>query len=309
MTLRLRIGPAIIAIVANRPPDDLARASYLPFVYSGQESPTLMIRIHTDPPPSRGEAPLIGQLATQWDLFKHGSGYRLEIFEQIQFRPKQIALINHAFDQADVYLLEQRGMPEYPQARWFLALLMNPFLQWWLTAHLARQAQGLVVHASAVALRGLGLAFVGPSGAGKTTIVRRCRDGAGAVVLNDERILIWRDEQGFQVSGTPWPGELQEASPLSVPLAGVFALRKGETNRLEQLLPIERVSRFVPEAFLPIWSPEAMAGLLETSDRLLREVPSGELQFVNGPSIVDYVVEYVNERTASPRGEATVGAR
>ena len=291
MTLRLKIGPVVIVIQADRPPCDW-HSSCVPFEYSGEEPTTLTIRIRTDPPPPRRNAPLIGECATQWQLYAQGDGRRLEVLEQIHFQPKQVALINRAFDEADVHLRPFTSrIPGVRQTGWFLAEVMSPLLQWWLTARLALRAEGMILHGSAAVLRDVGLAFVGPSEAGKTTIVRRCRDHAAGTVLNDDRILIWRSQQGFQVSGTPWPGELREVSPVTVPLVRLCILRKAQTNRFVSLPPVQRLTRLIPEAFLPIWTREGMEGLMETATRLAEEVPAGELQFVNDPSVAGFLQE------------------
>ena len=291
MTLRLKIGPAVIEIQADRPPCD-RHSSCVPFEYSGEESTTLTIRVRIDGPLPRGNAALIGECATQWQLYKQGDGRRLEILEQIHYQPKQVALLNHAFDQADVHFLPVlNGIRKLLPDNWFLEDLMTPFVQWWLTAWITLRAEGMIVHGSATSLRGQGLAFVGPSQAGKTTIVRRCRDHAAGTVLNDDRILIWRSQQGFQVSGTPWPGELREVSPVTVPLVRLCILRKAQTNRFVSLPPVQRLTRLIPEAFLPIWTREGMEGLMETATRLAEEVPAGELQFVNDPSVAGFLQE------------------
>ena len=306
MTLQLRIGPATIAILADKLPDDVGRQNYRPFLTREPRAATLTIRVRIDPPPPRDDVSPIGEVPAQWTLYRTRSGYRLEVFEQIRGRPRQVVLLSEALDRADVHLLEHPGMPDYPRARWFLAILMSPFIQWWLTAHLALRGNGLIVHASAAVLNGRGLAFVGPSDAGKTTVVRWCRD-VGAVVLNDERIVIWRDARGFRVSGTPWHGELPVVSSSTAALDGVFLLAHGETNRFSCWRPARAVAHIVPEAFLPIWSREAMAGLLHASEGLVREVPTGELRFVNAPSVGDYLEAYGREPAA--RGLASAEAR
>ncbi len=290
MTLRLKIGPAVIEIQADRPPCD-RHSSCVPFEYSGEESTTLTIRVRTDGPLPRGNATLIGECATQWQLYEQGDGRRLEILEQVHFQPKQVALINRALDEVDFHLLPLPRSPELHQTRWLLGEVMNPFVQWWWTAWAALRTEGMILHGSATSLRGQGRAFVGPSQAGKTTIVRRCRDHAAGTVLNDDRILIWRSQQGFQVSGTPWPGELREVSPVTVPLVQLCILRKAQANRFVSLPPVQRLTRLIPEAFLPIWTREGMEGLMEIATRLAEEVPAGELQFVNDPSVAGFLQE------------------
>jgi hypothetical protein len=295
MRLQLRIGPASIAIHADSLPDDVARENYVPFLSSDDGPATLTIRVHTTLCAKRGRAQFqepIARLPTQWELFPDGNGYRLEILEQVEFSPRQVVLLNQALDEADVYQLPHRGMPAL-EGGWCLALVMNPFIQWWLTAHLALRRQGLIVHGSGVAIDRVGLAFVGPSEAGKTTIARWCRDRAAALLLNDERIVIWRQNgRAVCVSGTPWHGELPHVAAATAPLAGVFFLDKGDANLFTRWTAARSVSHLVPECFLPLWSAEAMSGLLQTADDFISQVPSGELQFVNGPAVADYLQHY-----------------
>ena len=309
VTLKLKIGPAIITIVADTFPEDDSLSSYRPFEYSGGESANLTLRIRTDPPPPRRNAPLIGELETQWQLYTQEGGQggrRLEILEQISFQPKQVALINTTFDQVDLHLLQLTDqIPGYPRSGWYLEEIMFPFIQWWLTAWAALRREGMVLHGSAISLNGEGLAFVGPTGSGKTTVVRRCRDQAKGTVLNDERIFIWKSEGGFQVSGTPWHGELPKVSYMSVPFIRLCFLQKGKVNRFIPLSPVQSLTHLMPQAFLPIWSREGMEGLLEINTQLLKEVPSGELQFVNDSSVVDFIQELITV----PHKKSTVEVR
>ncbi len=295
VTLRLKIGPAVIEVQADRPPQDERRPNHIPFAYTGEEHPTLTIRVRTDPPPPRGNAPLIGECVTQWQLYAQGDRRRLEVLEQTHFEPKQVALINGGFDQADVHLLPLTNrIAKVRQTGWFLAEVMSPLIQWWLTARLAHQAGGMILHGSGVVLRGVGLVFVGPSGAGKTSIARWCRDEAQATVLNDDRILIWHGDGRWQVSGTPWHGELSRVSSVSRPLTALFVLKKAATNRVARLSPIQCLRQLIPEAFLPIWTREGMEGLMETAARLAQEVRTGELEFVNDPSVACFLQELIS---------------
>lgn len=47
--------------------------------------------------------------------------------------------------------------------------------------------------------------FIGPSGAGKTTVSMYCRQN-GLQVLSDETVMIWFDRGKFMAQGTPWHG-------------------------------------------------------------------------------------------------------
>ena len=300
MRLRLRIGPATLDALADCLPEDVGRPNYVPFLCDATPAsrPDVTLRIRMDAPPARGDAHLIHELPRNWALYSQGGGYRLEVMEQITFQPRQIVLLRRELNDGDVYTVPDPLMPE---EAWSLASLMSPFVQWWLAAWLAIRRAGLVVHASAVSMNGAGLAFVGPSGAGKTTMARWCQARAGAVVLNDERIILSRGAAGFEVSGTPWHGEWAELSAGTAPLAALCVLQKAEANCFERLSPASTIARVVPESFLPIWSIDAMHGLLETAERAAREVPSGELRFANDWAITDYLLEYLDGKPTVTR--------
>lgn len=64
----------------------------------------------------------------------------------------------------------------------------------------------IMMHASAVEIKKEYAAlFIGISGAGKTTVASYCRD-SGYLVLSDETVLIWEENDIYYVQGTPWHG-------------------------------------------------------------------------------------------------------
>ena len=291
--LHFKIGPVRIAVGVNplEVPDIWSNRYYRIFETGEEVPPDLMIRVHRDSPPPYGDAILVGELENQWRLYTKRGGWRMDFLDQIHFQPAQVVLMNSAMSQAEMYVTSQPANPL--EKRLVPIYLMVPFVQWWLTAWLASRAKGLILHGAAVSWEGQGMAFIGPSGSGKTTVARWCRDEAEAQVLSDERIVVWREENRWWVSGTPWPGELHVASPCVVPLARFFLLNKAEVNQFVPLPPETLVPRLIPEAYFPFWGQQEMSGLLEAAERLVGEVPAGELRCVNGPGIVSYLKELV----------------
>ena len=80
---------------------------------------------------------------------------------------------------------------------------------------------------------------------------------------------------------------------MTVPLVRLCILRKAQANRFVYLPPVQRLTHLIPEAFLPIWTRQGMEGLLETATCLASEVPAGELQFVNDPSVAGFLQELI----------------
>gem|GEM_PF-3861889 len=256
--------------------------------------PDLALRIRSDTAPVELGLSLVGEYEASWRLFRRTEGWRLEIlYPGESLRVKQVALISREFNQIDLHLSSRSD--------WRLEDVMEPLVQWWLTGWLTLRKKGLMFHGSAVVREKSGLAFIGPSGAGKTTLAQHCLDQkeSGWTVLNDERIVVWKEVDGWRVGGTPWPGMLMKVSPVTAPLAGLFLLKKAEENRTVSVSPMEFLTQLIPEAFHPIWSREAVEGLLETADRLVEQVPHGEFQFLKDSSAVDFLEGFL-QRSCAP---------
>ncbi len=137
---------------------------------------------------------------------------------------------------------------------------------------LARLGRGLVMHASGVSVSGQGLAFVGPSGMGKSTQARLWEELRQGVVLNDDRPAVTMEGAGPVLHGTPWSGTSTKRAGRSAPLEALVILEQSHHNRARLLTVAETLPRFLPRAFLPYWSEMGTAGGLVAADRLLRKV-------------------------------------
>ena len=152
--------------------------------------------------------------------------------------------------------------------------------------------QGGVVHASAVAVDGKGLLFVGRSGAGKTTMARLWRQ-AGATILNDERNIVRLAGETAVVGSTPWHGEENQVNPVTVPLAGVFYLAKSQENRVSPVSCETSVARLFTGTFVPVFIEEGPARVLDAWADVLERVPSFDLAFAPDERVVPFCLAAV----------------
>ena len=143
---------------------------------------------------------------------------------------------------------------------------------------LALAGRGAVVHAGGVSLRGKGILYAGPSGAGKTTLSRLLA-AAGHEILSDDRVIVRRDAGGFALHGTPWPGEGGYAAPGVLPLAAAVFLAKGSENRLRRLAPRDLARRLLPVMSVPWFDGELAGRYLELCEDLAARCPAFELAF------------------------------
>ena len=124
---------------------------------------------------------------------------------------------------------------------------------------------GLMLHASAVAMDGSAYLFSGPCGRGKSTHTRLWQSAFGEAA------------SVFNAYGTPWCGKDGINKNEKWPLAGICFLKKAEHNRIRQLTPEEALPLLLGQTTYRL-RPENMNLLLTHMDQLLREVPVYELE-------------------------------
>ncbi|HVO33098.1 MAG TPA: hypothetical protein VMU17_04225 [Elusimicrobiota bacterium] len=294
MKYKLKIGPAVIHIEADSVPHDAAEPEslYWRFLTDGQAAPTLDLRLLRDGlPPRRSEQPL-GQVTNHWELYRHGDGYRLEVIEQTALKPKQIAIFDSTWRTADVYQMPPAyDAPPELASGWVLIDLMEPLIQWWLTTWLALHGSGVILHGSGVAFGDQAMAFIGESGAGKSTLAGLCRDHGEARVLNDERIVVWRDDHRWRAAGTPWHGELRAATAPAAALTRFGILRKADHEAFVPIPASRLLAETLAQTFVPLWNPSAMENVVNRLLQLFDEVPSGEFHFRKGAGAAAFLAE------------------
>ena len=137
------------------------------------------------------------------------------------------------------------------------------------TAMMARLplAGGLPLHAAGVVMSGRGVAFFGPSGAGKTTLAAT----SPVPALSDELVAI-APGRPFSLTRSGFWGEGRpRQSPAPAPLALLVDLAKGEAFHAERLRPAQaagRVLASVPVPHAPLLWQHALAVVAELVGRV-----------------------------------------
>jgi hypothetical protein len=148
-------------------------------------------------------------------------------------------------------------------------------------------AGGAVLHGCGVAANGRGIAFLGESGAGKTTLARLWGRRPGVAVLSDDRLVLRRRGGRFILYGTPWHGEGRFAAPGGVPLERLFFLRHGAKNAAAALRPPAVVAELLKCAFPPLWDPAKMSAVLALFAAAAAALPCRELSFTPDEAALD----------------------
>lgn len=155
-----------------------------------------------------------------------------------------------------------------------------------LLQYLLLEAGGTMMHAAGLDLGGKGLAFVGHTRSGKTTLARKFPAG---LVLGDDLVAVVPSGGGFLLFGTPWPG--REGGPVSyggLPLRAVFVLRPGQDTGVRECSPGEALAELTAEA-PRLQIPGEESKLLEIFSSMATVVPICKLS----TGLEDEVMEYV----------------
>lgn len=152
---------------------------------------------------------------------------------------------------------------------------------------------GLLLHAAGAVLEGRGMAILGTSGTGKSTLSRRIEARCPDSVLCDERIAVRADGAGgWTVAGTPWASTAGIARRRSVPLSALVFLEQHPVNDIRPLRREDALGRILPMASIPWQEDELASRGSETLDRLLRAVPSFVYRVANSASAADHLAAW-----------------
>ncbi len=137
----------------------------------------------------------------------------------------------------------------------------------------------ILMHSAAVAVDGRAYIFMAKSGVGKSTHIRLWCEvfGERAVVVNGDKPFFSFENGSFTVHGSPWKGKEGLGEPISVPVAGICFLTRGEVNSIRPAEESEVVGRLFHQVLLPKRADE-LASFMGILDRVLKTVPFYILQ-------------------------------
>lgn len=150
-----------------------------------------------------------------------------------------------------------------------------------------------LLHASAISKVGIGYAFVGPSESGKSTVA--CLSNSYEV-LNDEMVIVGKEDGRFQVKSTPFNGLFTSKVNGAAPLRAIFYLRHGKNNDLRPLKSIDFIRLAVREVVVPTpllseYNAKDLSNITDFCTQLASELPCYEFSFVPDKRIWGFIEE------------------
>ncbi len=277
--LHITIGGIPIALHVHPPQThfDIQRP-VTKFISSAE--PTVNLRVHCGSLFPEIDARLVFDSQVTWQMLSRNTDWLVKVGMQETF---QLGIFRSDFSQGDIYVapsLEEKDafiFPlDYPMGE---VLLMNL-----LATH-----RGVMMHAAGVIYQGGGYLFAGHGGVGKSTTSRLWQATPGAVVVNDDKVILrWIDGQ-YRMFGTPWHGEGGMAEPLSAPLKRIFILKQAKENRLNPIPTVQAAAMLLARAFVPLWDAGRMDSAIQFMGDLLQVIPCEQYGFLPDTSAVEFI--------------------
>lgn len=129
-----------------------------------------------------------------------------------------------------------------------------------------------VLHASYIVHRGKAILFTAPSQTGKSTqaeLWRRCR---GAEIVNGDRALVQKTENGFTANGIFYCGSSEICRNITAPLSAIVVLGQGN-NRLTRLSGVQALKALMPQCAYDITAPAEILQITSLLAELADSVP------------------------------------
>ena len=111
----------------------------------------------------------------------------------------------------------------------------------------------IIIHASAVVLDGTAYLYSAPSGVGKSTHARLCRQmfGNRVEIINDDKPFLRRTKEGIFVYGSPWDGKHRLSRNIRAPLGGICLLNRGKDNSIEPVSFKDALPNLISRTYIP----------------------------------------------------------
>jgi len=155
-----------------------------------------------------------------------------------------------------------------------------------LLARILADRQGCFLHSCGVNFGGKGLLFVGHSEAGKSTMATMLK--GKAEILCDDRIIIRKQPQGFEIYGTWSHGDIPDVSANSAPLRAMMFLERANKNQLILLEDKKEITKRILACLVrPFVTADWWEKTLLLVDKIAQEVPCYALRFDKSGRVVD----------------------
>ena len=139
------------------------------------------------------------------------------------------------------------------------------------------------LHASAIVCEGEAYLFAGPSGTGKSTHTALWRQlFPESYILNDDKPVIWPEQDNITVWGTPFAGKTNLQVNRGVPLKAICFLKQDSENQIQPVQEEQAIALLLNNTWRPK-QDDRMHQLLDMLEQVITRVPIYEMRCTSEP--------------------------
>ncbi len=155
----------------------------------------------------------------------------------------------------------------------------------------------VVIHSASFIYKGKVWLFSAPSGTGKSTHVSLWKKkGYPIEDFNGDLCACYIDEYGkAMATGLPWCGTSGIYKNKTLPLGGIFFLKRNETDKVVSLKGFDAVLHLLARLITPNWTKELVATNLEIAQNIAPEVHSALLYCTMNDEAAIKAKEYIDK--------------
>ena len=226
------------------------------------------------------------RIAVKYGEFGFGGHETVLSLGNIQIRKKEKEILKIKYTDYSMRMVEWVAKWEQPEKRkggaCFYEIFvpgqsggmknMNPLMFVELSDFFLR-FDAVILHSAVVDCKGNGILFTAPSGTGKSTQASLWELYKEAEVINGDRAIIRKYENGYQVYGSPYAGSSRIYKNKRAKVKAVAVLRQGRTNRIRRLGGKEAYISLFSELSVSEWDRSVIEGQAQWLEKFIDTVP------------------------------------
>lgn len=150
---------------------------------------------------------------------------------------------------------------------------------------------GVFLHASYIVWKGKAILFTAPKQTGKSTQANLWSRFRGAKVVNGDRALLRKTEEGWRVYGSPYCGTSKICENISSPLGAIVILTQAKQNLAYREKPLEAYKALLDGMSFHTWDKNEVLKVTDLIEELIFNIPIIKLECLPNEEAVEVLEE------------------
>ena len=152
------------------------------------------------------------------------------------------------------------------------------------------------LHSSLIRWKGEAILFSAPSGTGKSTQADLWERFRNAEILNGDRSMVRKTEQGWTAFGSPFAGSSSIYRNESAPIRAIVVLRQSPCDAVRTISGGEAFRALYSEMVIPKWHSAAHQKIIALTEQLATEVPVLWMDCTPEESAVEVLEDFLTRK-------------